>query len=161
MITKRVLKSEFLRRAIELANENVRMGKGGPFGAVIVKDGKIVGEGANSVTRLNDPSAHAEVMAIRDACKNLNDFSLVGCDLYTSCLPCPLCLSTAYWARLNQIYYGSNAHDAAEAGFDDAFLYDEFLKPADQRLLKTTLLLKKPAAEPFRLWNNSLKKIRY
>ena len=114
-----------LRRAIALATQNVLANRGGPFGAVIVKDGRIIGEGANSVTATNDPTAHAEVNAIRAACNALNVFSLRGCILYTSCEPCPMCLSAAYWARISAIYFGCAAADAARAGFDDAFLYDE------------------------------------
>ena len=123
---------EFLRRAIALATENVTSGAGGPFAALIVRDGQIVGEGANYVTATNDPTAHGEVNAIRAACKALGTFTLAGCELYTSCEPCPMCLAASYWARLDAIYYGAGAADAARAGFDDAFLYAEFRKdPAD------------------------------
>ena len=115
----------FLRRAIALATENVEQAKGGPFGAVVVSDGQIVGEGANSVTTTNDPTAHAEVNAIRAAARTLGRFALQGCTLYTSCEPCPMCLGAAYWARVDAIYFGANAADAARAGFDDAFLYAE------------------------------------
>ena len=126
---------EFLRRAIALATENVVSGKGGPFAAVVVRDGQIVGEGANSVTATNDPTAHGEVNAIRAACKALGTFTLAGCELYTSCEPCPMCLAASYWARLDAIYYGCSAADAARAGFDDAFLYDEFRKDQAARSL--------------------------
>ncbi len=121
---------EFLRRAIALATENVVSGAGGPFGAVIVRDGRIVGEGVNTVTAAHDPTAHGEVNAIRAAAKTLGSFSLAGCQLYTSCEPCPMCLAAAYWARIDAIYYGASAADAARAGFDDAFLYAEFAKTA-------------------------------
>jgi tRNA(Arg) A34 adenosine deaminase TadA len=116
---------EFLRRAIRLATENVLNGAGGPFGAVIVRDGKIIAEGVNTVTGANDPTAHAEVNAIRAAAKALGAFSLAGCQLYTSCEPCPMCLAAAYWARIDAIYFGASAADASRAGFDDAFLYQE------------------------------------
>ncbi len=122
---------EFLRRAIALATQNVESGAGGPFGAVVVRDGKIVGEGANSVTASNDPTAHAEVNAIRAAAKTLGTFTLAGCELYTSCEPCPMCLAAAYWARLDAVYYGASAADAARAGFDDAFLYAELAQRRD------------------------------
>jgi tRNA(Arg) A34 adenosine deaminase TadA len=119
---------EFLRRAIVLATDNVVSGKGGPFGAVIVREGQAIGEGANTVTSTNDPTAHAEINAIRAAARALGGFSLAGCQLYTSCEPCPMCLAAAYWARVEAVYYGASAADAARAGFDDAFLYGEFRK---------------------------------
>src|ERR1700679_2138039 len=124
---------EFLRRAISLATRNVLTTAGGPFAAVVVRDGKIVGEGANSVTTTNDPTAHGEVNAIRAAAKALRTFTLAGCDLYTSCEPCPMCLSAAYWARLDAVYYGASAADAACAGFDIALLYAELRKDASER----------------------------
>ena len=152
---------EFLRRAIALATENVRNGKGGPFGAVIVRDGRIVGEGANSVTATYDPTAHGEVNAIRAACRALGTFTLVGCELYTSCEPCPMCLSASYWARLDAIYYGCSAADAARAGFDDAFLYDEFRKDHSTRTLPATQLLAEEAWASFDAWIASAVKIPY
>jgi guanine deaminase len=115
----------FLREAIRLSLEKMRGNEGGPFGAVVVRDGQIVGRGWNKVTSTNDPTAHAEVVAIRDACSRLNTFSLAGCDLYTSCEPCPLCLAAAYWARLGHIYYAANGDDAAAVGFDDRNFYQE------------------------------------
>src|ERR1700739_1757870 len=115
----------FMQRAIQLAVENVRAGKGGPFAAVIVRDGEIIGEGANSVTATNDPTAHGEINAIRDACRALNTFALRGCEIYTSCEPCPMCLAAIYWARIDAIYFGSDCDDAARAGFDDWFFYRE------------------------------------
>jgi guanine deaminase len=130
--------SEFLRRAIALATQNVVSGKGGPFGAVIVRGDKIIGEGANSVTSTNDPTAHGEVNAIRAAAKALGTFTLAGCELYTSCEPCPMCLAAAYWARLDAVYYGASAADAARAGFDDAFLYEELRKDNTRRKLHAT-----------------------
>jgi len=152
---------EFLRRAIALATENVASGKGGPFAAVIVRDGKIVGEGANSVTSTNDPTAHGEVNAIRSACKALGTFTLAGCQLYTSCEPCPMCLAASYWARLDAIYYGCSAGDAARAGFDDAFLYDEFRRPQPERTLPATQLLSDEAWSSFAAWISSPEKIEY
>ncbi|HEX4284229.1 MAG TPA: nucleoside deaminase [Terracidiphilus sp.] len=152
---------EFLRRAIALATENVVQCKGGPFGAVVVRNGKIVGEGANSVTSSNDPTAHGEVNAIRAACKTLGTFTLPGCELYTSCEPCPMCLAASYWARLDAIYYGCNAADAARAGFDDAFLYGEMIKPSADRALPATQLLGDEAWSSFAAWLAATTKIEY
>ncbi len=152
---------EFLRRAIALATENVTNGHGGPFAAVIVRDGQIVGEGANSVTATNDPTAHAEVAAIRAACKAMGTFRLAGCQLYTSCEPCPMCLSAAYWARLDAIFYGCCAADAARAGFDDAFLYEEFRKDPSERRLPATRLLSDEAWASFAAWIASPNKVAY
>ncbi|MGA2571940.1 MAG: nucleoside deaminase [Terracidiphilus sp.] len=152
---------EFLRRAIALATKNVADARGGPFGAVIVRDGKIVGEGVNSVTVANDPTAHAEVNAIRAAAKALGTFSLAGCQLYTSCEPCPMCLAAAYWSRLDAIYFGASATDAARAGFDDAFLYGELRKETGQRKLHATQLLGEEARASFAAWIASPNKIEY
>jgi guanine deaminase len=152
---------EFLRRAIALATENVVSGKGGPFGAVIVRDGRIVGEGANSVTTTLDPTAHGEVNAIRAACRALGTFNLGGCELYTSCEPCPMCLSASYWARLDRIYYGCSAADAARAGFDDAFLYAEFKKDQPARTLPAVQLLAEEARASFDAWIASPGKVEY
>jgi len=152
---------EFLRRAIALATENVMTARGGPFGAVIVRDGKIVGEGANSVTATCDPTAHAEVNAIREACRRLGTFTLAGCELYTSCEPCPMCLAATYWARLDAIYYGCSAADASRAGFDDAFLYAQFRKDPPQRMLPAVQLLCDEARASFDAWIASSVKIPY
>jgi guanine deaminase len=152
---------EFLRRAIALATQNVVSGVGGPFAAVIVRDGKIVGEGVNTVTATNDPTAHGEVNAIRAAAKALGTFTLAGCELYTSCEPCPMCLAAAYWARLDAIYFGASAADAARAGFDDAFLYDELRKDSDQRQLRSVQLLGDEAWASFQAWLDSPNKIEY
>ena len=152
---------DFLRRAIALATENVESGAGGPFGAVVVRDGKIAGEGVNSVTACNDPTAHAEVNAIRGAAKTLGTFTLAGCELYTSCEPCPMCLAAAYWARLDAVYYGASAADAARAGFDDAFLYAELGKDASQRKLRSMQLLGGEAWASFAAWIASPNKIEY
>jgi tRNA(Arg) A34 adenosine deaminase TadA len=135
------MSAEFMRRAIALALENVRSGGGGPFGAVIVKDGRVIAEGANRVTSSNDPTAHAEIVAIREACRVLRGFQLTGCDLYTTCEPCPMCLGAIYWARPARIFFAGTAADAANAGFDDAFIYDEIqLLPASRRIPMTQLL---------------------
>ena len=152
---------EFLRRAIALATENVVNGRGGPFGAVIVRNGRIVGEGANSVTATNDATAHAEIVAIRAACKAIGSFRLAGCQLYTSCEPCPMCLSAAYWARLDAIFFGCCAADAARAGFDDAFLYDEFRKDPAARRLPATQLLSDEAWASMDAWMASPNKVAY
>lgn len=152
---------EFLRRAIALATENVTSGRGGPFAALIVRDGQVVGEGANSVTTANDPTAHGEVNAIRAACKALRTFTLAGCHLYTSCEPCPMCLAAAYWARIDAIYYGCCAADAAKAGFDDAYLYDELCKDHAARTIPSTQLLGEEAWASFAAWQASPIKVEY
>jgi guanine deaminase len=152
---------EFLRRAIELATRNVASGAGGPFAAVIVRAGKIVGEGANSVTTSNDPTAHGEVNAIRAAARALGTFTLAGCALYSSCEPCPMCLAAAYWARLDAVYYGASAADAARAGFDDAFLYEELRRDPAVRKLPSTQLLGEEAWASFAAWMAAPNKIEY
>jgi guanine deaminase len=152
---------EFLRRAIRLATENVVTGQGGPFGAVIVRDGKIVGEGVNTVTLSHDPTAHGEVNAIRAAAKALGTFTLAGCELYTSCEPCPMCLTAAYWARVDAVYYGASAADAARAGFDDAFLYEELRKNHGERSLSSEQLIGDEAWASFQAWIDSAQKIKY
>ena len=152
---------EFLRRAIALATQNVVSGSGGPFAAVIVRDGKIVGEGVNTVTATSDPTAHGEVNAIRAAAKALGTFTLAGCELYTSCEPCPMCLSASYWARLDAVYYGASASDAARACFDDAFLYGELRKTTSQRQLPSKQLLGDEAWVSFQAWLDSPNKIEY
>ncbi len=152
---------EFLRRAIALATENVVSGAGGPFGAVVAREGRIVGEGVNTVTAACDPTAHGEVNAIRAASKALRTFSLDGCQLYTSCEPCPMCLAAAYWARMDAVYYGASAADAARAGFDDAYLYEELRKNAAERQLPATQLLGDEAWSSFAAWIASSNKIEY
>lgn len=153
----------FLRRAIALSLENVERGTGGPFGAVIVRDGRTVAEGANSVTSTNDPTAHAEVVAIRNACAALGTFELHGCVLYSSCEPCPMCLAAAYWARVDAVYFAATQDDAAEAGFDDAFLYREVALPApDRRLPCEHVAADQTAArEAFLRWSEIADKVRY
>jgi len=152
---------EFMRQAIELATENVTSGRGGPFGAVIVKDGVVIAAAANVVTSTNDPTAHAEITAIRAACTTLGSFSLEGCELYTSCEPCPMCLAATYWARCKTIYYGCNAQDAARAGFDDAFLYGEMKKSLAERSLPIVNLCPEEAWQAFQAWIDSPKKVEY
>jgi len=149
-----------MQRAIELSVENVRNG-GGPFGAVIVKDGKIVSEGTNRVTSHNDPTAHAEISAIRQAAKKLNTFNLSGCTIYTSCEPCPMCLSAIYWAHIDKIYFGNTKTDAKEIGFDDSFIYDELkLNPADRKITMEQLLPQE-AKVAFEDWENKEDKTVY
>jgi guanine deaminase len=152
---------EFMRRAIALASENVRSGNGGPFGAVIVRQGVIVGEGTNRVTEKNDPTAHAEVTAIRAACQQLDTYVLRGCEIYTSCEPCPMCLSAIYWAHLDRIWYGNTSADAARVEFDDAKLYREIALPPPQRATPSACLLHDEAWESFHLWLETPNKIRY
>ena len=150
-----------MRRAIALATENVRSGSGGPFGAVIVRDGSIIGEGANSVTRDNDPTAHGEVRAIRAACQKLGVFSLQGSEIYTSCEPCPMCLAAVYWAHIDRIWFGNTSADAARADFDDAFLYREIALPPEQRAIPSAILLRDQAWESFQLWLDTPNKTPY
>jgi len=154
------MNNKFMRQAIQLAVENIKNG-GGPFGAVIVKDGKVIATGVNRVTANNDPTAHAEVSAIRAACEALGTFSLEGCDIYSSCEPCPMCLGAIYWAHLDHLYFGANKHDAAAAGFDDQFIYEELELPSGNRRLKTTSLLEEEAKAPFTLWKNHEERIAY
>jgi len=145
------MNTQFMRQAIQLAVENIKNG-GGPFGAVIVKDGKVIATGVNRVTANNDPTAHAEVCAIRAACEALGTFTLEGCDIYSSCEPCPMCLGAIYWAHLDHLYYGANKHDAADAGFDDQFIYEELEQPIASRSLTTEILIPQEAQAPFKLW---------
>ncbi|MEO5911481.1 MAG: nucleoside deaminase [Pelobium sp.] len=152
---------EFMREAITLSKNNVVKGLGGPFGAVIVKEGKIIAKSANTVTTTNDPTAHAEVSTIRLACKELNTFNLAGCVIYTSCEPCPMCLGAIYWAKLDKIYYANTKSDAAEIGFNDAFIYEELdLKP-ENRKLKAEQILADEAIEVFKMWGSYETKIDY
>jgi tRNA(Arg) A34 adenosine deaminase TadA len=152
---------EFMQQAIELATGNVAAGHGGPFGAVIVRDGKVIATGANNVTTTNDPTAHAEVVAIRNACKEMGSFSLEGCVIYTSCEPCPMCLAAIYWSRMDGIFYSGTAADAADAGFDDAFLYDELKKPMQQRTIPSKPLLAERGRESFDAWRSFIQRVDY
>ncbi|GAB4038299.1 nucleoside deaminase [Spirosoma jeollabukense] len=151
----------FLREAIELARTGMTNGQGGPFGAIIVRKGEIVGRGCNQVTSTNDPTAHAEVVAIRDACRNLGTFQLEDCTLYASCEPCPMCLGAIYWARPNRIVYGAFHSDAAGAGFDDQFIYEELDKPREQRHIPMHQLLRSEADAVFQEWVAMEKRIPY
>jgi guanine deaminase len=153
--------SEFMRQAIALATDNVVGGRGGPFGAVVVKNRQVIATGANQVTATNDPTAHAEVVAIRNACQALGSFRLEGCDVYTSCEPCPMCLAALYWSRCRAVFYGSDAQAAARVGFDDAFLYDEIKKPLTERALPMTNLLADEAWASFAAWQDSPLKAEY
>lgn len=153
-------KEDFMRKAIELSIENVKNG-GGPFGAVIVKDGEIVATGVNRVTANHDPTAHAEVSAIRAACQKLDTFDLSGCEIYTSCEPCPMCLGAIYWAHLDKIYYGNNKTDAARIGFDDSFIYDELALERKDRKKVMEEMLPEEAKAAFQAWENKADKVEY
>jgi guanine deaminase len=151
----------FMARAIQLSLDNVISGHGGPFGAVIVKDGRIVAEGVNQVTATNDPTAHAEVIAIREACAKLGAFQLNDCEIYTSCEPCPMCLGAIYWARLKCVYFGNVAADAAKVGFDDSFIYREFAQDFKQRSIPMVPMMREQALAAFRAWEEKPNKILY
>ncbi len=152
---------KFMEEAVSLAAKGMAKNDGGPFGAIIVKDGIIVGRGNNKVTSNNDPTAHAEVVAIRDACKTLNAFQLEGCEIYTSCEPCPMCLGAIYWARLGKIYYANTRADASHIGFDDAFIYNEFNKDIDKRSIPLIQLGREEALKVFNEWAKKQDKIFY
>jgi tRNA(Arg) A34 adenosine deaminase TadA len=152
---------KFMRRAIELARNGMNAGAGGPFGAVVVKDGEIVGEGFNRVTSINDPTAHAEVVAIRRACEKLNSFQLDGCTIYTSCEPCPMCLGAIYWARPAKVFYACTREDAANIEFDDRFIYGEIEKPIEKRQIETVNLLRGEGLKVFENWANKTDKTEY
>jgi len=151
----------FMARAIELSIENVNSGRGGPFGAVVVKSGVIIAEGANQVTSTNDPTAHAEVCAIRSACKKLGVFDLEGGEIYTSCEPCPMCLGAIYWARLSRIYFANADADASRIGFDDSLIYREIAQPHSQRKIPMIQMMREQALVAFRAWENKSDKIDY
>ncbi len=153
--------NEFLQQAIDLAVENARSGQGGPYGAIIVKDNQLVAASGNKVTSTVDPTAHAEVMAIRLACKKLNDFQLQGCILYSSCEPCPMCLGAIYWARLAKVYFACSRHDAAAANFDDSFIYDEISVLPHQRRIAMLHVNLPNAMEPFNIWAEKNDKVLY
>ena len=147
--------------AIRLSVANVEEGKGGPFGAVVVKDGVIIARGANEVTSSNDPTAHAEVVAIRNACKVLNTYQLDGCEIYTSCEPCPMCLGAIYWARPEKLFYANSKEDATKIDFDDQFIYEEIAKPISERKLFTQQIMREEALEAFKKWSESTIKKEY
>lgn len=152
---------KFMRRAIELAREGIEENAGGPFGCVVVRDGEIVGEGNNRVTSSNDPTAHAEIIAIRAACKSLDSFQLEGCSIYTSCEPCPMCLGAIFWARPAEVFYACDRADAAEIGFDDDHIYRELEKANDEREMALQPLMRDEALEVFRAWAAKPDKIEY
>ncbi len=155
------MKKPFMQEAIRISIQMMRRGKGGPFGAVVVRNGKVVGKGWNQVTSANDPTAHAEVVAIRDACRRLKTFQLDDCDLYTSCEPCPMCLSAMYWARLKKVYYANTRKDAAAIDFDDDFIYAEVARPISERKLVMRQLMRKEALVAFKEWENKVDRVRY
>lgn len=152
---------EFMKVAIELAFEGMHENKGGPFGAVVVQNGVIVGRGYNRVTSTNDPTAHAEIVAIRDACKQLNTFELSDCVIYTTCEPCPMCLAAIYWSHVNKIFYGSTKVDAANINFDDSFIYDEIMKNNSDRKLNMKQISRDETIELFNEWQNKTDRISY
>lgn len=155
------LDKKFMQRAIELAERGMDANAGGPFGCVIAKDGEIVGEGCNSVTSTNDPTAHAEIVAIREACQNLGAFQLDGCVFYTSCEPCPMCLGAIYWARPERVYFACTREDAANIGFDDRFIYEELKKANDERHLPIINLMREEALTVFKKWQRKPDKQEY
>ena len=154
------MKNEFMKRAIELSIESVNRG-GGPFGCVIVKDEKIVSEGSNKVTSSKDPTAHGEIVAIREACKKINNFSLSGFELYSSCEPCPMCLSAIYWARIDKVYFANTRQDAQKIDFDDSLIYSEFQKNIDKRKIPMAQMMRNEALKAFELWDKKTDKVKY
>ena len=154
------MKNEFMKKAIELSIESVNKG-GGPFGCVIVKDEKIVSEGSNKVTSSKDPTAHGEIVAIREACKKINNFSLSGFELYSSCEPCPMCLSAIYWARIDKVYFANTRQDAQKIDFDDSLIYSEFQKNIDKRKIPMVQMMRNEALKAFELWDKKTDKVKY
>ncbi len=155
------MKNPFMKLAIDLATENARTGRGGPFGAVVVKGGKLIAQAVNCVTSQNDPTAHAEIVAIREACKVLGTFQLAGCEIFASCEPCPMCLGAIYWARPARVYFAGTRKDAANAGFDDSFIYSELQMPFDQRRIPINQIMREEAMEAFQAWKAKVNKIEY
>lgn len=155
------MNADFMREAIRIAIENVRAGRGGPFAALVVSDGRIIARGTNLVTSANDPTAHAEVTAIREACRALGHFQLNGCDIYTTCEPCPMCMGAIYWARPAHVYYAATRLDAAAAGFDDSLIYSELTKPLEERRIPVQPLLREESLAIFDVWNRLTTKVRY
>ena len=154
------MKNEFMKRAIELSIKSVNNG-GGPLGSVIVKGDKIIAEGSNKVTSNNDPTAHGEIVAIREACKKLNNFSLNGCELYSTCEPCPMCLSAIYWARIDKIYYANTREDARKIDFDDSLIYTELQKNIDKRKIPMIQMMRNEALKAFEMWDKKTDKVKY
>ena len=149
-----------MTRAIELSIENVNLG-GGPFGSIIVKNDKVIAEGSNKVTLNNDPTAHGEIVAIRNSCKILNSFNLKGCDLYTSCEPCPMCMSAIYWARIDNVYYANTRDDAKKIDFDDSLIYEQLTTSVKERKIQMTQLMRNEALKAFELWDKKTDKVKY
>ena len=154
------MKNKFMTRAIELSVESVNSG-GGPFGSIIVKNDKVIAEGSNKVTLNNDPTAHGEIVAIRKACKSLNNFNLKGCELYSSCEPCPMCLSAIYWARIDKIYYANTRDDAQKIDFDDSLIYSELLKNVKKRKIPMVQMMRDEALKAFESWDKKTDKVKY
>jgi tRNA(Arg) A34 adenosine deaminase TadA len=154
-------REQFMREAIRLSEEGLRSARGGPFGCVVVRQGQVVGRGNNQVTSTNDPTAHAEVVAIRAACRELGTFQLTDCEIYTSCEPCPMCLSAIYWARVPRIYYGNTRQDAAAVGFDDDFIYQQIPLPPGDRTIPMEPLLRDQAQRAFQEWAAKTDKVKY
>ena len=154
------MNNKFMKKAIELSIQSVNLG-GGPFGSVIVKDNKIIAEGSNKVTLSNDPTAHGEIVAIREACKKLNTFILAGCELYSTCEPCPMCLSAIYWARVDKIYYANTREDAKKIDFDDSLIYSEIQKNINERKISMNQMMRDEALKAFELWDKKTDKVKY
>ena len=154
------MKNEFMKRAIELSIKSVNNG-GGPFGCVIVKDEKIISDGSNKVTSSNDPTAHGEIVAIREACKSINNFSLNGCELYSTCEPCPMCLAAIYWARIDKVYYANTRKDAQKIDFDDSLIYSEFKKNINERTIPMIQMMRNEALKAFELWDKKTDNVKY
>ncbi len=161
MKKKKNQENKFMAEAIRLSFKMMRANKGGPFGAVVVKNGVIIARGFNRVTSANDPTAHAEIVAIREACRKLKTFQLKGCELYTSCEPCPMCLGAIYWARPDRVYYANTKEDAARIGFDDHFIYQELEKPLSKRKLRISQIMRKEALGAFKEWEEKTDKVQY
>lgn len=151
----------FMKIAIDLAKDNIKNNNGGPFGAIIVRNGEIIATGVNNVTKNNDPTAHAEITAIRNACKKLETFELNDCEIYSSCEPCPMCLGAIYWARFKKLYFAASKNDAASIGFDDAFIYNEFNKPYKERNIECIQIMRDEAVKAFEIWEKIEDKIQY
>ena len=154
------MNNKFMERAIELSIESVN-NNGGPFSSVIIKEGKIIAEGSNKVTSTKDPTAHGEIVAIRQACKKLNDFNLKGCELYSTCEPCPMCLSAIYWAHIDKIYYANTRNDAQKIDFDDSLIYSELLKNVNERKIPMVQMMRDKALKAFELWDQKTDKVKY
>jgi guanine deaminase len=156
-----MFQSSLMQEAIDLSRQNVKDGKGGPFAAVVSRDGAVIASGTNCVTSANDPTAHAEIIAIREACRALNSFQLVGCEIYTTCEPCPMCLGAIYWARPDSVYFANTRDDAARIGFDDLFIYEELGRPVDSRRIPMVQKMRDDALTVFREWETKIDKVKY